>query len=384
MIPYGRQNLSEDDIRSVVDVLRSDWLTQGPTVARFEAAIAKYVGSQYAVAVSSGTAALHLGCRALGLKRGGMLWTSPNTFVASANCAFYCNGDVSFVDIGKDTFNISPTALEKKLIEAKQRGQLPDILVPVHFAGQPCDMKEIFALAKEYDCKIVEDASHAIGAEYHDSKIGSCQYSELTTFSFHPVKLMTTGEGGAITTNDKGIYDKLMMLRSHGIIRDPDRMNGTSEGDWYYQQLDLGYNYRITDIQAALGISQLSRLDQFLKKRQTLVRRYHNKLSHLPVKLPIVRDARTSAWHLYVIRVDEKKTGKTRGEVFAALRKSGVGVNVHYIPVHTHPYYAKKGFQKGDYPVSEKYYEEAISIPIFYDMTEDEQDRVIRALEQAL
>lgn len=379
-IPYARQSVSDPDIEAVVRVLRSDWLTQGPTVERFEKAVAEYCNVQYAVAVSSGTSALHIGCLAAGLGPGDSLWTSPNTFVASANCALYCGARVDFVDIDPHTLNLDLSALEEKLTKAKTDGNLPKIVIPVHFAGQSCDMAGISDLAGRFGFTVIEDASHAMGGRYRGKPIGNCAYSEMTMSSFHPVKIITTGEGGMVLTNREDLYRKLVRLRSHGITRDPDLMEGGSDGQWYYQQIGIGFNYRMTDIQAALGESQLVRIDKFVQRRHVLANRYGESLKDLPVTLHRQHPDCYSAYHLYVIRLELKNFGKTRKRVYEEMRKAGVQVHVHYIPVHTHPYYRKLGFQPGDFPEAERYYREALTLPMYYALTDEDQDRVIRAL----
>lgn len=383
-LPYGRQDISEDDIRAVIEVLRSDWITQGPTNERFEAEMSRYCGAGYAVSACNATAALHLACRVLELGPGDTLWTSPNTFVASANCALYCGAGVDFVDIDPRTYNISVEALEIKLESARRTGKLPKVLVPVHFAGQPCDMLRIRELSKQYGFSIVEDAAHAVGAAYRGDKIGSCRYSDITVFSFHPVKIITTGEGGMLTTNRSDLHEKLMLLRSHGITRDKSRFMGEENGGWYYEQIDLGYNYRMTDIQAALGVSQLRRLDDFIMRRRQLVARYNEMLSGLPVITPWHHPDGDSANHLYVVKLDSERTGKSRNEVYNALRNEGIQVNVHYIPVHTQPYYRKLGFKHGDFPVAEEYCAKAISLPMYSSLSVEDQDRVVSAVHKCL
>jgi UDP-4-amino-4,6-dideoxy-N-acetyl-beta-L-altrosamine transaminase len=383
-IPYARQSISEADIEAVVEVLRSDWLTQGPGIARFEQVVAAYCGARHAVAVSNGTAALHLACLALELGPGELLWTSANTFAASANCARYCGADVDFVDIDPRTYNISIAALEEKLARAQRAGRLPKALVPVHFGGQSCDMQAIGALAGRYGFRVVEDASHAVGAEYRSAKVGACPHSDVAVFSFHPVKIMTTGEGGMLMTNDDGLARRLRLLRTHGITRDAGEMSGGSEGPWYYQQVELGYNYRMTDIQAALGASQLRRLDEFLARRRELVRRYDTVLKGLPLATPHEDPAGKSSWHLYVIQLDLEALGKTRRAVFERMRAAGILVNVHYIPVHLQPYYRALGFEKGQFPAAERYYERALSLPLYYELSEADQDRVCAVLRESL
>jgi UDP-4-amino-4,6-dideoxy-N-acetyl-beta-L-altrosamine transaminase len=383
-LPYARQSISEEDIAAVVAVLRSDWLTQGPTIQRFEERVAKYCGARFGVAMSSATAALHLSCHALGLGHGDTLWTSPNTFVASANCALYCGAGADFVDIDPRTYNLSVEALETKLEEAQRSNVLPKAVEPVHFGGQSCDMAEIAALAKHYRFSVIEDASHAIGGTYRGRPVGSCEFSDIAVFSFHPAKIITTGEGGMALTNRPEIYEKLLMLRTHGITRDERRMTGPSHGPWYYQQTELGFNYRITDIQAALGISQLDRIDPFVRRRRDLAARYDHLLAGLPVTLPGRAAECESSWHLYVIRLQPGKMRRTHKEVFEALRGAGIGVNLHYIPVHTQPYYQRLGFKVGDFPEAERYYSEAITLPLFYEMSEADQDRVVQELRRSL
>jgi len=383
MIPYGRQDISDDDVESVVAVLRSDWLTQGPVVPAFESDLAVRAGAPHAVAVNSATSALHLACLALGLGPGDWLWTSPITFVASANCGRYCGASVDFVDIDTRTYNMSVPALAEKLRQAKRAGRLPKIVVPVHFAGQPCELQAIRTLADEYGFHIVEDASHAVGAQYRGVPVGSCHYSDAAVFSFHPVKIVTTGEGGAVLTRDRTLASRLELLRSHGITRDAAAMEGPSEGPWYYQQVDLGFNYRMTDIQAALGRSQLRRLDPFLASRRRLVARYNELLADQPLILPWQHPDTASAWHLYVVQVDDSRTSRSRFEVFSALRAAGVGVNVHYIPVHRQPYYRKCSVT-GAMPAAEQYYRRALSLPLYAALTDVDQDQVIAALRDAL
>lgn len=383
-IPYGRQDISQADIDAVVEVLRSDWITQGPTIERFEKSVAEYCGAKYAVAVSSATAALHIACLAAGLGIGDILWTSPNTFVASANCGLYCGADVDFVDIDPHTYNLSVEVLEQKLTHAELEGKLPKVVVPVHLAGQSCEMERILALSRKYGFTILEDASHAIGARYQDNPVGSCLFSDMAVFSFHPVKIITTGEGGMVVTNREDLYEKLIRLRTHGITRNPELMQGESHGLWYYQQLELGFNYRITDIQAALGASQIQRLDEFVYRRRVLADHYNKMLANLPVTLPWQHPDTESSWHLYVIRLQLDKIAKTHRQVFEELRQARIGVNLHYIPVHTQPYYQKLGFNMGDFPESEKYYQEAISLPMYYGLSDENQERVVLELNNYL
>ena len=384
MIPYGRQHISQADIDAVVAVLKSDFLTQGPMVPCFEEAVAGYCGTNHAVAVNSATSALHIACLALGLGPGDWLWTSPITFVASANCGLYCGAQVDFVDIDPHTYNLSSRALERKLEVAEREGRLPKVVVPVHLCGQPCEMQAIHGLSKQYGFRIIEDASHAIGGKYRGEPIGNCYYSDITVFSFHPVKIITTGEGGMALTNDTELAERMNRLRSHGISRNPGQMTHESDGSWYYQQIELGFNYRMTDIQAALGFSQLSRLDDFVARRHELSQRYDELISDLPVTTPWQHTDSYSGLHLYVIRLHLDKINKTRRQVFESLRSIGVGVNVHYIPVHTQPYYQSMGFTQGDYPEAERYYDEAITLPMYPNLTQALQDKVIQALKGAI
>jgi UDP-4-amino-4,6-dideoxy-N-acetyl-beta-L-altrosamine transaminase len=384
MIPYGKQDISQSDINSVVSVLKSDFLTQGPQVPLFEKTVAEYCEAEYGVAVNSATSALHIACLSLDLGKGDWLWTSPNSFVASANCGLYCGAMVDFVDINPKTYNLSVEELEKKLIQAKLDNKLPKIVIPVHFAGQSCDMRRIYSLGQEYGFKIIEDASHAIGGKYLDKPIGCCQYSDITVFSFHPVKIITTAEGGLATTNNEKLVERMQLFRSHGVTRKPSLMTSQFEGGWYYQQVDLGYNYRMTELQAAIGVSQMHRLDEFTTNRHTLQERYDLLLSNLPIVKPYQDQDSYSALHLYPIQVDLKGVDKSRQQIFDELRQNGIGVNVHYIPVHTHPYYQNMGFKKGDFPNSENYYDNAISIPIFQGLTIELQNEVIKVLKDIL
>ena len=379
MIPYGKQDVTDDDIKAVTTVLESDFLTQGPVVPKFEDSLSKYVDSNYAIATNSATSALHIACLSLGLTKGDILWTSPNSFVASSNCALYCGATIDFVDIDLDTYNICLNALEEKLIKCKKNNTLPKILVPVHLSGQSCDMRRIKSLSNEYDFKIIEDASHAIGGKYKDLPIGNCKYSDICIFSFHPVKIITTGEGGMATTNDKDLAEKLELFRSHGITRNRDLMR-KDLGPWYYEQLVLGFNYRMTDIQAALGFSQLSRIESIIKKRHKVAERYHRMLDSLPIILPKQSLKSYSSYHLYVIRLKLDEISKTHLQVFESLKSKDIGVNLHYIPIHMHPFYTSLGFKEGDFPNAEKYASEAISIPIYPQLTEQLQDEVVNAL----
>lgn len=383
-IPYARQSINETDIESVLKVLQSDWLTQGPMIARFEKAVADYCGVKFGVAVSSATAALHLACIAAGLNEGDSLWTSPNTFVASANCGLYCGAEVDFVDIDSRTYNMAVTKLAAKLEAGRRTGKLPKVVIPVHFAGQSCAMERIAQLALEYGFTVIEDASHAIGGLYQNKPVGSCEYSAMTVFSFHPVKIITSGEGGMILTNREDLYEKLIRLRSHGITRDPKLMEGEPDGPWYYQQLELGYNYRITDIQAALGYSQLQRINEFIKRRRFLAQRYSRLLAELPVITPWEHPDCKSAFHLYVIRLKLDQINKSHRQVFEELRQAGIMVNLHYIPVHTQPYFKKMGFKRGDFPEAERYYAEAISLPLYFGFSDEEQDYVVEKLKNII
>jgi len=383
-IPYGRQDINQHDIDAVVEVLRSDWITQGSAIERFEKAVANYCGAKYAVAVSSATAALHIACLAAGLGKGDHLWTSPNTFVASANCGLYCGATVDFVDINPHTYNLSVDELEHKLAWAEQQGCLPKVVIPVHLAGQSCEMERIAVLAQQYGFQVIEDAAHAIGGRYQHKPIGSCDFSDMTVFSFHPVKIITTGEGGMVLTNQKDLYEKLLRLRTHGITRNPEFIQGESHGSWYYQQLELGFNYRITDIQAALGVSQLARLDEFVERRRFLANRYNQLLQDLPLILPWQHPDTESSWHLYVIQLKLDKINTTHRQVFEELRQGEVGVNLHYIPVHTQPYYQQLGFSWGDFPEAERYYQQAISLPLYYSLSQENQNKVITILQEIL
>ena len=384
MIPYGRQDISQQDINVVLEVLQSDFLTQGPKVPAFEQTIAKHVNAKHALAVNSATSALHIACLALGLGQGDWLWTTPITFVASANCGLYCGAQVDFVDIDPATYNLCPKALEVKLIEAERNGKLPKVLVAVHLCGQPCDMQAIHALAQKYNFSVIEDASHAIGGKYQNEFIGNCHYSDITVFSFHPVKIITTAEGGMALTNDDLLAEKMNLYRSHGITRDPSLMTHDPDGPWYYQQVELGYNYRMTELQAALGISQMQRLDKFVAQRHVLAQCYNDLLSDLPLTLPWQHPDSYSGLHLYVIRLRLDQINKTHLQVFEELREAGIGVNLHYIPVHLQPYYQKIGFNKGDLPQAELYYDEAISLPMFSTLTKDQQDEVAQVLKRIL
>jgi len=395
MIPYGKQDINQQDIDAVIAVLQSDYLTQGPQVPAFEQTLIDHSGAEYAVACNSATSALHLACLALELGKGDWLWTTPITFVASANCGLYCGAKVDFVDIDPQTYNLCPKALEKKLILAKVENKLPKVVVPVHLCGQSCDMASIHALSLEYGFKIIEDAAHAIGGEYQNKPVGCGKYSDITIFSFHPVKIVTTAEGGAALTNQQVLADKMALLRSHGITRDKALLKPVSgldmdvQGNWYYQQLELGFNYRMTELQAALGVSQMQRLNQFVQDRQRLAHRYNKLLTELPLILPMQLEKANSAWHLYVIGLPvegalRSKSKLSQKALFQQLRDLDIGVNLHYIPVHTQPYYQNMGFAVGDFPHAENYYQQALSLPLFHGMTDAQQDEVVSALIQVL
>lgn len=373
VIPYGAQNISEADILAVNKVLRSDFLTQGPVVPKFEEELCRITTAKFATAVNSATSALHLACLALGVKKGDLVWTVPNTFVASANCALYCGANIDFVDIDQKTSNISINKLEEKLQFAARSGNLPKVLVPVHLTGEPCEMSKIRRLGNKFNFKIIEDASHAIGGKYQNNPIGSCEFSDITIFSFHPVKIITSGEGGATLTNDEEIDRKIKLLRSHGITRDQNLMEYPSKDPWYYEQIDLGFNYRMTDIHAALGLSQLECLNDFVKKRHFIAEVYDNMFANSNLKLPFRAIENLSAMHLYVIQVKSER----HKEIFHSLRRKSIGVNLHYIPVHTHPYYQRLGFEWGDFPNSELYYRKAISLPMYTKLDSKQQNFVI-------
>lgn len=384
MIPYGRQDITQADIDAVVEVLHSTNLTQGPAVPRFEQAVLSHCQVKHALAVNSATSALHIACLALGLGPGDWLWTTPITFVASANCGLYCGAQVDFVDIDPRTYNLCPKALEQKLIAAEKVGRLPKIVVPVHLCGQPCDMQAIHALAQRFGFKIIEDASHAIGGKYLGEPVGNCRFSDITVFSFHPVKIITTAEGGMALTNDDKLAERLGLLRSHGITRDPALMTQDMDGPWYYQQVALGYNYRMTDLQGALGASQMNRLEQYVARRHELARRYDELLKDLPLTTPWQHPDGYSGLHLYVIRLQLDKIQKTHLQVFEALRAKDILVNLHYIPVHTQPYYQMMGFAVGQFPEAERYYTEVISIPMYPALSEAQQETVVDAIRCVL
>ena len=384
MIPYGRQDITSEDIEEVVKVLNSDFLTQGPVLPKFEKSISKYCGVSYAYAMNSATSALHIACMALEVGRGDIVWTAANTFAASSNCALYCNASIDFVDIDPVSYNISIPNLKSKLQLAETEGCLPKVLIPVHMTGQSCEMSEIFELSKKYGFKIIEDASHAIGGKYLNNPIGCCKYSDITVFSFHPVKIITTGEGGMAVTNNENLAQKISLLRTHGITRDINLMS-KEDGPWYYEQIDLGYNYRMTDIQAALGLSQMNRLDEYIKIRHKIADFYNESLSGLPLQTPKQSKGSFSSFHLYVIRLNLSMVNSTHKDIFESLRKDNIMVNLHYIPVYLHPYYKNNlGFKSGHCPEAEKYYAEAISIPIFPTLSDEDQLDVVNALKKYL
>ncbi len=382
LIPYGRQEINQEDINSVIEVLKSDFITQGPKVPLFEEHISKYCEAKYVFAVNSATSALHLACLSLGIKKGDIVWTSPISFVASANCALYCGAKIDFVDIDEISYNLSVSKLEDKLKFAKKDGSLPKLIIAVHLSGQSAQMEEIKQLSYKYNFKIIEDASHALGGSYKDTKIGSCKYSDLTVFSLHPVKMITTGEGGLVTTNDPSLAKKIRFLRSHGITKDISEMKEKADGPWYYEQHELGYNYRMPDLNAALGISQLRKLNKFVDKREKISRYYDSNLKNLPLRTPFQSRDCISSRHLYIIRIDNSKSKINHKNLFLKLRYFNIGVNLHYIPIHLQPFFKGLGFKKGDFPESEKYYEEAISIPIFTQLKREEQDFIISKIKE--
>ena len=382
MIPYGRQSLDQADIDAVVAVLQSDWLTQGPTIERFEQAMAARCQADFGVAVCNATAALHIACLAAGLGPGDRLWTTPNTFLASANCARYCGAEVDFVDIDPLTWNLDAYALKARLEAAEDSGTLPKVLVAVAFSGQSCDMRRLAELAEHYGFTIIEDASHAVGASYAGRPVGCGEFAAMTVFSFHPVKIITSAEGGMVLTNRRDLAERLQRLRSHGMTRDPAQMTEPSHGPWYYQQVELGFNYRITDLQAALGLSQLNKLDDFIARRRELAARYDRLLAYLPLTLPSPQPEAESAWHLYVVRLQLDRINLSHRQVFEGLRAAGVGVNLHYIPLHLQPYYRDLGFAEGDFPEAERYYAEAISLPLFPLLSDEQQDYVVEQLHR--
>jgi UDP-4-amino-4,6-dideoxy-N-acetyl-beta-L-altrosamine transaminase len=397
MIPYAKQDITQEDIDAVIEVLKSDWLTQGPTVKKFENSISSFSGAKYGTAVNSATSALHIACLALNVGVGDLVWTSPNSFVASANCALYCGANIDFVDIDPQTYNISIECLKEKLKNAERENKLPKVIIPVHFAGQPCNMPEIYNLSKKYNFKIIEDASHAIGASYNfaednpknrsdtsiqKTKIGSCKHSDIVVFSFHPVKIITTGEGGMAMTNDKNLDAKMKLLRSHGVTRDEKFMTRPPEGAWYYQQIDLGYNYRMSDIQAAIGYQQIKRINKYISRRHEIAEYYNKSFKDIQINIPWQLPNTYSAYHLYVITLDETTNLEQHCKIFNELRKKGIGVNLHYIPIPAHPYYESLGFKKEDFPVSESYYNRAISLPMYPGLLDREQDFVIKSVKE--
>jgi len=384
MIPYGRQHITQADIDAVVGVLRSDYLTQGNAVPHFEENLSRLVGAKYAVAVNSATSALHIACKALGLGEGDTLWTTPISFVASANCGLYCGASVDFVDIDPRTYNLCPDALEAKLESADRTGGIPRVLVVVHMCGQSCDMERIAALSMRFGFSVIEDASHAVGGNYKGEFIGLCRYSDITVFSFHPVKIITTGEGGMALTNNESLANRMSLLRSHGVTRDPQEMTHAPDGPWYYQQIELGFNYRMTDFQAALGGSQLDRLEEYISRRRMLATQYDQALAGLPLVVPWQHPDTASARHLYVVRIELDRIRSSRREVFEAMRARGVGVNVHYIPIHTQPFYKKMGFVSDAYPQAMQFYAEAMSLPLYYSLSDGQQDTVVEALKEVL
>ena len=385
MIPYGRQEITKEDIVEVKKVLKSDFLTQGPIVPKFEKKVADYCNSNFAVAVNSATSALHIACMALNLGPGDLLWTSPNTFVASANCGLYCGANIDFVDIDPISYNMSIDALTDKLTKADKSGKLPKVVIPVHFAGQPCDMLSIYNLSKKYGFKIIEDASHAIGASYNSIKIGSCRHSDITVFSFHPVKIITTGEGGMALTNNENLANKMRRLSCHGITKKKELMKKRPASEiWNYQQIELGFNYRMTDIQAALGLSQLKRLDNYIKIRHKIAKKYFFNLFNTDLITPLQKTNIYSSFHLYPIRIKKIKSQIAQKKMYNIFLQKGVAVNLHYIPVHRHPYYEKLGFKSGDFPEAETYYNNAISLPLFSQMSFVDQDKVVTTLSKAL
>lgn len=384
MIPYGRQNITQSDVDAVVETLKSDYLTQGPKVPAFEESVRQFVGSGYAVAGNSATSMLHVACMALGLGENGLLWTSPNTFVASANCALYCGASIDFVDINPDTYNIDIDSLTLKLELADKEGTLPNVLVVVHFGGQSCDMQKIACLSKRYKFKVIEDASHCIGGHYEENPIGNCKYSDISIFSFHPVKIITTMEGGMATTNDESLFHKMQRYRSHGVTREEEFLENCNGFAWYYEQLELGFNYRMTDVQAALGSSQMFTLEDNIERRRYLAARYHQLLSDLPISHQKADELSNSSWHLYVLRLLNVESLEQKSFIFDRLRERGIGVNVHYIPVHTQPYYKSLGFDWGMFPEAENYYRQALSIPLYPQLGESEQDYIVNELRKVV
>ena len=384
IIPYARQSISKQDIDAVVEVLQSDYLTQGPVVPAFENAVADLVGAKHAIAGNSATSMLHVACLALGVTTGDRVWTAPNSFVASANCALYCDAEIDFVDIDSETFNMSPVALATKLEEAEKSNKLPKVIIPVHMGGQSCDMQSISLLAQQYGIKVIEDASHAIGGSYNSQKIGNCAYSDITIFSFHPVKIITSGEGGMATTQDEGLAHAMRRLRSHGITRNESEFEFSNDGPWYYEQQELGLNYRLTDIAAALGLSQLQRIDTFINQRNAIAVRYNEAFASTVITAPQIASNSISAFHLYIARCDFDNLNVTRVDLFQKMKDAGILLNLHYIPIYRQPYFAKMGFDPKTFPNAERYYEQAFSIPMYADLSEADQDTVISSLLSAL
>jgi UDP-4-amino-4,6-dideoxy-N-acetyl-beta-L-altrosamine transaminase len=385
MIPYSRQEIREEDIIEVEKILRSDFLTQGPVVPMFEQKVADYCGTKYAIAANSATSALHIACLALNLAQGDWLWTSPNTFVASANCGLYCGANIDFVDIDRQTYNMSVSALSDKLIKAEKSGKLPKVVIPVHFGGQSCDMLKIHQLSKQYGFKIIEDASHAIGASYDNIKVGSCKYSDITIFSFHPVKIITTGEGGMALTNNEKLSSHMRRLSSHGITKDKKLMKQRpSDEIWNYQQIELGFNYRMTDIQAALGLSQLKRVDEYVKIRHKIAEFYNSELKKPNIQLPFQKPKNYSSYHLYPIRIKNNLTTKKQRKIYDELWDNDIVANLLYVPVHRHPYYENLGFKQGDFPQAEQFHREVICIPMFPKLTKEQQTKVVKSLNLIL
>ncbi len=380
MIPYGKHLVDDDDIDAVVDVLRNQFLTQGTVVPQFEQALCEYTGAKHCVAVNSATSGLHVACLAAGVVAGDLVWTVPNSFVASANCALYCGASIDFVDIDPLTRNIDISALAIKLQHAANQNRLPKVLIVVHFSGLSCDMQSIRNLTQMYSIVLIEDAAHGLGGSYQQSKIGSCAYSDMAVLSFHPVKSITSAEGGAVLTNQSQFHEKFKLFAKHGVTKDPSQYQGENHGPWYYQQLELGYNYRLSDMQAALGLSQLKKLDTFIQKRSEIAKLYDKQLANLPLKLPCVDPQSQSAWHLYMVEL----TQHDRQDVYQQLHDKGVGVNVHYIPIHLHPFYQQLGFKQGDFPLSEHFYQNALTLPLFPSLTDGEQTKVIEALYEVL
>lgn len=380
MIPYGKHLVDEDDIDAVVEVLRNQFLTQGQVVPQFEKALCDYTGAKHCVAVNSATSGLHVACLAAGVGQGDLVWTVPNSFVASANCALYCGAQVDFVDINPSTRNIDLDALDNKLQAAAEQNRLPKVLIVVHFSGLSCDMQRIQALTQAYSVILIEDAAHGLGGSHRGAKIGSCVHSDMAVLSFHPVKSITSAEGGAVLTNQSQLLQKMQLFAKHGVTKDAALYLGESHGPWYYQQLELGYNYRLSDMQAALGLSQLTKLDSFIQRRAEIAKVYDQALAHLPLKLPLVEPESQSAWHLYMVEL----TQHNRQSIYQQLHAKGVAVNVHYIPIHLQPYYQRLGFKEGDFPQSEHFYQNALTLPLFPSLSEKEQATVIQALEEVL